>query len=243
MALYGYKFALPTGLSNDQKKKLIDLANKTASNASVKDTGKFRAGWFSTISGDTLTVSNNVVYSYYVEMGKGYNSHNKYKVRNALLAIGFEDMFQGTVGTMAVAAGALGVAVDTSGTTADEGTGDSQDAPSSQNTAQSIEPTTLFTNEELLALTTPKMLQEAIESKIGITLPQPQATAVSQNLNTQSALMNAQSINNPTSLLALIATLVAANELIKEEDDGKDSNQEERGTERNYFSSPRTRSL
>lgn len=231
MALYGYKFALPTGLSNDQKKKLIDLANKTASNASVKDTGKFRAGWFSTISGDTLTVSNNVVYSYYVEMGKGYNSHNKYKVRNALLAIGFEDMFQGTVGTMAVAAGAVGVAVaasgTTAGTTAGVGTGDSQNAPSSQNTAQSIEPTTLFTNDELLALTTPKMLQEAIESKIGITLPQPQATAVSQNLNTQSALINAQSISNPTSLLALIATLVAANELTKEEDDGKDSNQEE----------------
>jgi hypothetical protein len=226
MALYGYKFALPTGLSNDQKKKLINLANKTASNASVKDTGKFRGGWRSSILGDTLTVSNDVVYSYFVEMGKGYNAHNKYKVRNALLRIGFEDMFQGTVGTLAIAAG---VAVATTGSTATAATGteSSQEGASSQNTAQSTAPTTLFTNEELLALTTPKMLQDALQSKIGVSIPKAQAKVVTQNLNTQSALINMQSINDTTSLLALIAAAVVANELTNEEDDGKDSNQKE----------------
>ena len=214
MALYGYSYKLPK-LSEVQKKRLVDIALRTARKASVVDKGRFRKGWKARTTGNTLVVDTRVPHAVYVERGLGYNRHNRYNVRDALNKIGFEEYFQKEIGSLTVPAAATATAVATaSGTSAKP----SQEAPSSPNTAQPTKPDTLITSEDLIGLTTLE-IRNLIRQRTSTTnmsaIPQLQKP------------IPTGSFFNTESLLLLIAAAVAANELTKEEEDGKDSNQEE----------------
>ena len=87
---YGYRYQLPSGLSEDQNRQLVSLAERTAKNASAVKTGKFRRGWTARISGDILTVQNSVKYAIYLELGTVNSRRHRYKVRDALNRIGFD---------------------------------------------------------------------------------------------------------------------------------------------------------
>ena len=89
---YGYSYKLPEGLTNEQRKKLKDLALQTARNASVILTGKFRKGWSALIKNNVLTVQNSVRYAIYLEMGTVYSRRHRYRVRDALNRVGFDTM-------------------------------------------------------------------------------------------------------------------------------------------------------
>ncbi len=215
MALYGYSFNLPEGMSAEQKNKLEALALTTARKASVTDTGRFRKGWRAKVKGDTLIVDSRVPYAVYVEKGLGYNKHNKYKVRDALNRIGFESMFDKEIGDLVIPAAIAGTVA---ATTAGGSTKPSQEAPSSPNTAQTTKPNTLITSEDLIGLNASE-IKDLIRQRTSTT-----------NINAIPQLQKpipTGSFFNTSSLLVLIAAAVAANELTKEEEDGKDSNQEE----------------
>ena len=217
MAKYGYVFDLPVGLSADQNKKLIDLANSTARKASIKDTGKFRNGWSSGISSGKLKVQTNVAYASIIELGRGYHAKNKFKVRNALMAIGFEDMFAGVEGTILTPQLATEALVGTAlaGTAVATAVGSPQGSPSSSNTAQDSEmvqspsTTTLDSPTAPTELPTLPTLQDN-----SISLPTlPSRQSLLQSLPSRS------NINNQTSLLALIAAAVVANEALSEDEE------------------------
>jgi len=203
MALYGYSFKLPKDLSSEQKSTLEAIAGKTAKKASVSNTGKFRKGWRVRITGNTLIVYSKVAYAVFLEKGLGYNRHNRYKVRDALNKIGFEEYFEGEVGSLTVPAAVAGAALVTA-----SGLEQPQEAPSSLNTAQVEEPNTLITSDDLIGLN-PAEMRRLIQGRIQDMIP-------SRNRIPNSSFFNT------TSLLALIAAAVAANEIIDNEevDDG-----------------------
>jgi hypothetical protein len=68
----------------------MSLAVRTARNASAVNTGDFRKGWTSSISGNILTVTNNVRYAIYLEVGTILSRRHRYRVRDALNRIGFD---------------------------------------------------------------------------------------------------------------------------------------------------------
>lgn len=215
MALYGYSYKLPK-LSDNQKEELVNLALKTARKASVVDKGVFRKGWRARTVGNNLIVDTRVPHAVFVERGLGYNRHNRYKVRDALNSIGFERYFQKEIGSLTVPAAAItATAVATASGSDTEGT---QEAPNSQNTTQTPKPNTLITSDELIGL-------NALEIKNLIV----QRTSIA-NITAKPQLQKPIETGNyfdVDSLLLLIAAAVAANELTKEEDNGKNSNQEE----------------
>jgi hypothetical protein len=87
---YAYRYTLPENLTQEQSRKLNQLALETARGASVVRTGKFRRGWKSSISNNVLTVENSVKYAVYLEVGTKYSRQHRFKVRDALNRVGFD---------------------------------------------------------------------------------------------------------------------------------------------------------
>lgn len=207
MALYGYRFNLPEGLSDTQKKQLESLAIETARKASVVSSGRFKKGWRVKITGDTLVVDTKVPYAVYVERGMGYNKNNRYKVRDALNKIGFDTMFDSEIGSLIVPA-VVGA------TTASAIT--SQSSPSSSsNTAQDVQDRSTIERSPIDPFKTPAELRrdliESIRPDISRNTPSLGTINTPPNLN----------LFNRSYLLALIAAGLTYNEITEEDQDGK----------------------
>ena len=217
MALYGYQFQLPKGLNDDQLGRLKSLALKTARKASVVDSGRFKKGWDVIIKGSKLFVQSRVPYAIYVERGLGYNKHNRYKVRDALNKIGFERMFEGETGSLTVpAAGVAGKPSVTPQGTASatvSGSGAPQITSSIPNISQTASLGTTIQSVNLDSLRTPAELRRSLVD-------------ISNRINVgQIPTFDVNSYFNTTSLLALLAAAVAANQLTKEvEEEEKEDN-------------------
>ena len=204
---YGYKFKLPVSLSDPQRKQLRDLAESTARKASVVDTGTFRKGWKASINANVLSVMNNTAYAAIVEEGRGYNRHNRFRVRDALFRIGFETYFDGPLGPTPTS------------DTADADTPASPKAPSEpsrpSNTAQLPSADTVA---DLGQLTTPSALTE-ISAPISIPTIQDLPTLpTAGDIIPPTIPLPSDKVNYMNYLLAIIA----ANELLNQEEENTD---------------------
>ena len=209
---YGYKFKLPVSLSDPQRKQLRDLAESTARKASVVDTGTFRKGWKASINANVLSVMNNTAYAAIVEEGRGYNRHNRFRVRDALFRIGFETYFDGPLGPTPTS------------DTADADTPASPKAPSEpsrpSNTAQLPSADTVA---DLGQLTTPSALTE-ISAPIKIPTIQDIVTVPGiMDIKPPVIPLPSDRVNYMNYLLAIIA----ANELLQEEEQNAENDNEE----------------
>lgn len=141
---YGYSYQLPSGLSEDQNRQLVSLAERTAKNASVVETGKFRRGWTAGISGDILTVQNSVKYAIYLELGTVNSRRHRYKVRDALNRIGFD------TGTPVVTDPETAAALDRASRNQDPTTEDVISDPGSSGTGRPVEGINQISVDDLL---------------------------------------------------------------------------------------------
>lgn len=141
---YGYRYQLPSGLSEDQNRQLVSLAERTAKNASAVKTGKFRRGWTARISGDILTVQNSVKYAIYLELGTVNSRRHRYKVRDALNRIGFD------TGTPVVTDPETAAALDRASRNQNPTTEDVINDPRSSGTGRSVEGINQISVDDLL---------------------------------------------------------------------------------------------
>ncbi len=87
--MFTYKYNLRSlGFPEDQYNSISNRALSLARRASAVDTGRFKYGWTTTVSGDILLVQNGVRYAPFVELGSIVYRFHRYKIRRALASIG-----------------------------------------------------------------------------------------------------------------------------------------------------------
>lgn len=93
MIAYTYTITPSTNTKN-LARRAVSLAQR----ASAVESGRFRRGWKSYITGNRLVVYNDVRYAMFVELGTKYYKGNKYRIRNALKSLSLGSPRQ-TLGT------------------------------------------------------------------------------------------------------------------------------------------------
>jgi hypothetical protein len=109
--MISYRFnLLSLGFPESSYKEVLARSEILAKGASAVDTGAYRKGWKSRLSGDFLFVSNNVRYAAPVELGSIVHKRHKYKVRDALSTLGLKsgvvDLGQGVKAPFSISANA-----------------------------------------------------------------------------------------------------------------------------------------